>query len=230
MYDSSDRRETRRTRCNAMTREEQLLHQELAQLGRLDLAAAVADGRKYHRLDDLLGGWPPEFEGAVGLRLAFDPNAPVPSSKEDWIATALVKYADDQDLHRIVKEWPAYREEKAEAVAKVERIKEKARAEIRAKAKAAAEAAKAEIGERENREAAEAANGTTAGTNSRAAGNDSGTTDDHPLVVAPKASNDHQGVETPDGSPGTTCDADAQQLYSVKSMSEKARSSVARIG
>jgi hypothetical protein len=81
------------------------LIQELHVLGRQDLADAVRGGRKWHRLDDLLGGNPPDYEGAVGLRLAFNPTAAVPVSKEAWIKEAMVKYGRDEGLHYILESW-----------------------------------------------------------------------------------------------------------------------------
>lgn len=162
MYDTSDREDTRCSRRNEMTREEKILHQELVDLGRPDLAAAVADGRKYHRLEDLLGGLPPEFEGAVGLRLAFDPTARVPSSKEEWISEALVKYADDEDLQSIVRQWPVYREEAEAKEARIRKKKE-AKAERKAAERKAAER-EAANGQAANGQAAygQAANGQAA--------------------------------------------------------------------
>lgn len=118
-----------------------MLCQALTSLGGLDLAGAVANGRKYHRLEDLLGGLVPEYEGAVGLRLAFNPNAAVPSSKEEWIKEALAKYAEEEDLQRIMVEWPVYQE----IAARTARIRKK-----RAETKAAAEAAKTRAARRKH--------------------------------------------------------------------------------
>jgi hypothetical protein len=39
------------------------------------------------------------------LRLAFDPDAHVPASKDKWIEQALEKYKDDEALQHVVKEW-----------------------------------------------------------------------------------------------------------------------------
>lgn len=108
------------------------LQQELIALGRNDMADAVAGGRKYQRLDWALSGVALSFEGAVGLRLAFNPDAPVPSSKEEWIEEAMIKYADDEGLRKVVAEW---------AIENKKREAEAAAAAAAAKAAAAAETA-----------------------------------------------------------------------------------------
>lgn len=95
------------------------LLQELLALGRKDMADAVAGGRKYHRLDEAMWGYQ-TFEAAAGLRLAFNPNASVPSSKEEWIKEAMVKYADDKELQQLAAEWEVVKKAAAEAALKEE--------------------------------------------------------------------------------------------------------------
>jgi hypothetical protein len=68
-------------RSNELTALEIRLQQALVKLGRGDMAAAVAGGRKYQRLGKLLWGHDVLYEGLVGLRLAFNPEASVPDSQ-----------------------------------------------------------------------------------------------------------------------------------------------------
>ncbi len=107
---------TRKSRSNRPTPQEEDLVQELHVLGREDLAEAVRGGRKWHRLEDLLGGNPPEYEGAVGLRLAFNPAADVPVSKEAWIKEAMVKYGSDEGLHYIFELWTGAKKRSPEPI------------------------------------------------------------------------------------------------------------------
>lgn len=113
------------------------LQQELIALGRSDMADAVAGGRKYQRLEWAMYG-ASTFEGAVGLRLAFNPDAQVPNSKKEWIEEAMAKYADDEGLKVVVAEW-AVEKPKWEAEKKKRKAEEKKK-EDEAAAKAAAEA------------------------------------------------------------------------------------------
>ncbi|BEJ17996.1 hypothetical protein CspHIS471_0702730 [Cutaneotrichosporon sp. HIS471] len=92
--DNYHRRGTRENRSNKPTPQEEDLIHELHALDRQDLANAVRHGRKWHRLDDLLGGNPPGYEGAVGLRRAFNPAADVPASKAEWVKEATVKFSN----------------------------------------------------------------------------------------------------------------------------------------
>lgn len=108
-------------RSNALTPLEIQLQQELIALGRQDMADAVAGGRRYHRLEDVMFGWTSSFEAAVGLRLAFKPDAKVPDSKEEWIKEAMLKYAHDKELQAVATEWE---------VEKVRRALEKAKLEV----------------------------------------------------------------------------------------------------
>jgi hypothetical protein len=95
----------RSQRDNTLSPDEEKLVAELAKLGREDMVEAVKHGIKYHRLDYFTFRETPTFEGAVGLRLAFDPDAHVPASKDKWIEQALEKYKDDEALQHVVKEW-----------------------------------------------------------------------------------------------------------------------------
>jgi hypothetical protein len=106
--------ETRACRNNELRSLEVQLCQSLLDRGRGDLADAVRGGRKWHRLDDLLGGHIPEHEGAVGLRLAFNPAAQFPSSKDEWIKEGMAKYADDEALLSIAESWQAWQKKLAE--------------------------------------------------------------------------------------------------------------------
>jgi hypothetical protein len=104
----------RDSRDNELKFDENALCEELFKLGLRDIANAVQDGFKYHRLNDLVKGFPPRYEGAVGLRLAFNPDAHVPASKEEWVAEALVKYADDEGLRQVISSRRQYLKEHKE--------------------------------------------------------------------------------------------------------------------
>lgn len=128
---------------NALRELEVLLQQKLIALGRQDMAEAVANGRKYHRLEQALSGILPPYKGAVGLRRAFDPKASVPRSKEAWIAEAMIKFADDEGLKVVVAEWAVEKKRiVAEAAAKAA-----AEAQATPKAGAATAAAEGEVGD-----------------------------------------------------------------------------------
>ncbi len=75
-----------------MTSNAQFLQNRLRSSKRPDLAEAVAGAHKYLRLEDLLGGNFPNYEGAVGLRLALDPTASVPADEDEWIEEALLRF------------------------------------------------------------------------------------------------------------------------------------------
>jgi hypothetical protein len=80
------------------------------------MAAAVAGGRKYQRLGKLLWGHDVLYEGLVGLRLAFNPEASVPDSQEAWIEEAKTRFASDEGLAEVIAAWEeecAAEEEKA---------------------------------------------------------------------------------------------------------------------
>jgi hypothetical protein len=102
------RHNIRRSRDNALRSHEEALRQELLKMGREDLASAVQGGVKYHRLNHLVEGFPPYYEGAVGLRTAFNPEAHIPASKEEWVAEALARYANDAALQQIVIDHKQY--------------------------------------------------------------------------------------------------------------------------
>ncbi len=102
------RHNIRRSRDNVLGFHEEALRQELLKMGREDLASAVQGGVKYHRLNHLVEGFPPYYEGAAGLRLAFNPEAHIPASKEEWVAEALARYADDAELQQIVIDHKQY--------------------------------------------------------------------------------------------------------------------------
>ncbi len=92
-------------RCNEMTALEIRLQQALVKLGRGDMAAAVAGGRKYQRLAKLLWGHDVLYEGLVGLRLAFNPEASFPESQEAWIEEAKTRFASDEGLAEVIAAW-----------------------------------------------------------------------------------------------------------------------------
>lgn len=97
-----------------------MLLKEFVKMGRRDLGEAVANGRKWHRLEDCMSRFTPSYEGAVGLRLAWDPYGMVPESKEEWIAEGLEKYAHDTGLQYVAAEWAALKKAEKEKAAAAE--------------------------------------------------------------------------------------------------------------
>jgi hypothetical protein len=93
------------SRDNSLTAHEILLQQALNNLGRADMAAAVACGRRFNRLRLLMFGRIPKYEGLAGLRLSFNPDASVPESKEAWIADAKIKHAGDLGFQDVIAGW-----------------------------------------------------------------------------------------------------------------------------
>jgi hypothetical protein len=89
-------------RSNELTGLEVRLQKSLCELGRSDMAAAIAGGRKYQRLAALLWGFQTGYEGLVGLRLAFDPNDTYPTSKEAWVEEAKIRFASDTGFAEVL--------------------------------------------------------------------------------------------------------------------------------
>lgn len=94
-----------KSRDNSLTNDEIILQQALVDLGHPAMAASVARGRRFHRLHFTMFGVTPEYEGLAGLRLAFDPDASIPDSKEAWIAEAKVRFASDPGFQTVLAEW-----------------------------------------------------------------------------------------------------------------------------
>ncbi len=89
-------------RSNELTGLEVRLQKSLCELDMSDMASAIAGGRKYQRLTALLWGLQTGYEGLVGLRLAFDPNATYPKSKEAWVEEAKVRFGSDSGLAEVI--------------------------------------------------------------------------------------------------------------------------------
>jgi hypothetical protein len=69
------------------------------------MASAVAGGRKYQRLEKLFWGNTVGYDALAGLRLAFNPDATVPASKQAWIAEAKIRFAADEGFTEVIAAW-----------------------------------------------------------------------------------------------------------------------------
>lgn len=45
------------------------------------------------------------YEALVGLRLAFNPDATFPASKQAWIAEAKIRFAADEGFAEVIAAW-----------------------------------------------------------------------------------------------------------------------------
>lgn len=114
------------SRDNSLNELEVKLQQELVALGRPDIASAIGAGRKYQRLIYAVAGALISYENLAGLRLAFDPQAAVPESKEAWIAEAKIQFADDTQFADVIA---GYNEKLEEEKEKERQEKEKEKLE-----------------------------------------------------------------------------------------------------
>lgn len=109
------------SRDNSLNELEVKLQQELVALGRLDIAAAVGAGRKYQRLQYVTDGALASYEYLAGMRLAFEPHATVPESKEAWIEEAKIQFAADTRFAEVIA---AYEEKLEEERTQAENTRE----------------------------------------------------------------------------------------------------------
>lgn len=99
---------------NALTKEEKILREVYNEIGRPDLAECVVGARKYQRVEDILGcqrfllsdfmGWDEIMGMLNGLTKAFkgDNVKDLPRSPRAWMRSAMIRYANDPHLEKVV--------------------------------------------------------------------------------------------------------------------------------
>lgn len=96
---------------NALSKEEEILCEAYEELDRLDLAACIRGGRKFHRLHAITCCWRPSALGEAGVlgllngltdAFAVKPDQ-LPGTLDEWLGQAMIANANDPDLSLMVQ-------------------------------------------------------------------------------------------------------------------------------